>query len=44
MHPCVYHSIIFNSQDIEATYESTDSWMDKEDIVYMYRQWNITQP
>ena len=27
---------IYNCQDIEAAYMSTDRWMDKEDVVYMY--------
>ena len=29
-------NIVYNSQDIEALYVSTDGWMDKENIVYLY--------
>ena len=34
MHPHVHCSIIYNNQDTEATYMSTDGWMDKEDMAY----------
>ena len=34
--PHVHCSIIYNSQDTEATYVSTDRWMDKEDVPYIY--------
>ena len=30
MHPSVYNSIIYNSQDLEVAQVSTDWWMDKE--------------
>ena len=33
MHPNVYSSTIYNSQDMEATKVSIDRWMDKEDVV-----------
>ena len=33
MHLCVYCSIIYNSQIMEAAQVSTDWWMDKEDVV-----------
>ena len=36
MHPNVHSSTIYNSQDMEATYVSTNRWMDKEDVVYTY--------
>ena len=39
-----YCSIINNSKDMRATYIPTDRWMDVEDVVYLYIQWNITQP
>ena len=28
----------------EITWKSTDRWTDKEDVVYVYIQWNTTQP
>ena len=40
MQPNVHCSIIYNSQDMEAT---TDRRMDKEDVVYVYNG-IITQP
>ena len=36
IHPCVHRMTIYNSQDIETTSESTDRWMDKEDIYGVY--------
>ena len=33
MHPCVYSSRIYNSQDMEAAQVSPDWWMDKEEVV-----------
>jgi len=42
MHPDVYSSIIYKSQDMEAAQVSTNGWMDKENVVYI--QWSITQP
>ena len=36
MHPNVHCSTIYNSQDMEATWKSTDRWMEKEDVVYIY--------
>ena len=49
MHPSVYSSIIYHSQDMEAVQVSTDWWMDKEDVVYIYKgillshknEWNL---
>ena len=35
MHPSVYSNIIYN-QDLEATWVSTDRWVDKEDKVYLH--------
>ena len=35
--PHVHWNIIYNSQDMEATYEATVSgWMDKENVLYVY--------
>ena len=42
IHPSIYCSTIYKSQDIEATYMSTNRGMNKEDVVYL--QWNIIQP
>ena len=36
MHPSVHCSIIYNSQDMETTYMSSHSGMDKEDVVHIY--------
>ena len=30
------HCIIYKSQDMETTQVSTDRWMDKENVVYIY--------
>ena len=35
MHPNVHSSIIYNSQDMEATYVFINTWMDK-DVGYIY--------
>lgn len=47
-HPHVCCSIIYYSQDIEATYASFNEWLMEEMqiCVYMcvYRQWNMIQP
>ena len=40
MHLC-YNSTIYNRQDMEATQVSINRWMDKEDVVYTYMQWEI---
>ena len=37
MHPYVHCSIIYNSQEMEATQVSINTWMDKEDVVYIQR-------
>ena len=34
MHPNVHSTIIYNSQDMEATLVYINRWMDKEDLVY----------
>ena len=34
MHPHVYCSIIYNSQDTEAKEMSTDRWMDEENVTH----------
>ena len=36
MHPSVHCSMIYNSQDMEATWMSTDWWMHKEDVIHIY--------
>ena len=36
MHPSVHNSIIYNSQDMEATEMSIHREMDKEDVVHIY--------
>ena len=36
MHPSFHSSIIYNSQDKEATWVSIERWMDKEDVVHLY--------
>ena len=36
MHPYVLHSIIYNSQDMEATWVLPNRWMDREDAVCVY--------
>ena len=38
MHPYAHSSIIHNSQDMEATEMSTNRWMDKEDVIYIYNE------
>ena len=49
LYPHVHCSDIYNSQDKETTYVSSDEWMDKENAVHIhthkyYTQWNIIQP
>ena len=36
MHPYIHCSIIYNSQDMEATEVSINGWMYKENVVYIY--------
>ena len=36
MHFSVHCSIMYNSQDLEATLVLMDRWMDKKDVVYIY--------
>ena len=33
---CVHCSIIYHSQDMKTTYMSTDDWVGKENVVYIY--------
>ena len=48
VHPSVYCSTIYSSQDMEATWIFINRWMDKEDVVYIYngtllsheKEWN----
>ena len=35
MHLYVHYSIIYNSQDTEATQEPINKWMDKADVIYL---------
>ena len=35
MHPYVYCSIIYNHEDVEATYVSINKRMNKENVVYI---------
>ena len=50
MHPNVHRSIIYDSQDMEATSMSIKRWMDKETMVYIHngillsqkKEWNST--
>ena len=37
MHPSVHCGTMYNSQDMEATYMSADRWMNKKDVVHIYR-------
>ena len=41
MLPNVHSSTIYNSQDMETTWMSTDIGMDEEDVVHIY-QWSPT--
>ena len=48
MHTNIHCNIIYNSQDVEATYVSVDRWMDKEDVVFInngilltLKKWNL---
>ena len=36
IHPSVHCSTVYNNQDTEATYKSTDRGMDKEDVVSIH--------
>ena len=36
MHPSVYCSTVYNSQDTDATYMSTDRGRGKEDVVHIH--------
>ena len=40
----VHSSYVYNSQDMETTSMSIDRGMEKEDMVFIYTQWDITQP
>lgn len=49
LHPYVYCSIIYNSQDIEAAQVSINRWMDKKVMVCVYgiyichkKEWDLT--
>ena len=44
LHPNVHSSNVHNSQTVEGAEMSFDRRMNKEDVVYIYTQWNITQP
>ena len=36
MYPNIHCSTIYNSQDMEVAYISSDGCMDKEDVVHVY--------
>ena len=36
-HHNIYSSIIYNSQDMDATLVSINRWMDKEEVVYTHK-------
>ena len=36
MHPYVYNSMIYNTQDMEAAQMSTNRWMYKEDVIHTH--------
>ena len=36
MYPNIQSKVTYSSQDMEATTEFINSWMDKEDAIYMY--------
>ena len=36
MYPSAHCSIIYNSQDMEAIEMSTDEWLDKEVVIYIF--------
>ena len=38
MHLNVHCYTIYDRQDMKTTYMSTDRWMDKEDMVYLYNK------
>ena len=39
VHLNVQGCIIYNCQDMEATQVSTDRWIDREDVVYIYNEY-----
>ena len=39
----MFIATLSNSQIMERAHRSIDRWMDKEDVVYIYIQWNITR-
>ena len=41
MYPNGHCSTIYNSQDMDATYMSINRWMNREEVVLIYMQWNI---
>ena len=36
VHPNIHSSIIYNSQDMEATWVSINRWMDEEDVIHTH--------
>ena len=40
----MFSSIIYHCQDMQTSSVSINRRMDKEDMVYIYIQWNTTQP
>ena len=39
MHPNVQSSIIYSSQDMEATQVSINRWKDKEEVVHVHNEY-----
>ena len=37
MYPRVHWSTVYNSQDMETTWISIDRWMDKDDVIHIYK-------
>ena len=44
LHSDVYSSNVHNSQTVEGASVSIKRSVDKKDVVYVYIQWNTTQP
>ena len=50
MHLYVHCSVIYNSEDVVATHMPISRWLDKEDVVHVYKgmllghtkEWNLT--
>ena len=40
MHPYVHCNIICNNQDMEETQMSINRWVDKEELVHLYKEYD----